>query len=114
MIYVEEQENYADAPIVVGVSNYHYANGGVNPLDVIGGLFTKGQETYEKGRALVDTIQGGQVSTNIGGYDITVDPNAPTEPKKPFYKSPIFIGGSVLVVLVGGYLAYNYFSKKNK
>jgi len=114
MIYVEEQENYADAPIVVGVSNYHYANDGVNPLDVIGGLFDKTKETYEKGKSLIDTIKGGEISTNIGGFDITVNPNAGDEPKKPFYKSPIFIGGSVLIVLVGGYLIYNHYSKKSK
>lgn len=112
MIYVEEQENYANAPIVVGVSNFNYANGNVNPFDVITGLIDRGQQTAEKGRALVETFKGGDISTNIGGFDINVSPDSGQPTKKPFYKSPIFIGGSVVVVLVGGYLIYNYYSKK--
>lgn len=111
MIYVEEQENYENAPIVVGVSNYYYNS--VNPFDVVGGLLDKGKDTYEKGRALVDTIKGGEVSTNIGGFDINVKPYE-EQPKKPFYKSPIFIGGTVVVALIGGYLIYNHYSKKNQ
>lgn len=111
MIYVEEQENYENAPIVVGVSNFNYANENVNPFDVVTGLINRGKETVEKGKALVETIKGNtELSTNIGGFDINIKPYD-EEPEKPFYKSPIFIGGAVVVVLVGGYLIYNYLNK---
>lgn len=115
MIYIEQQEQYQNQPLY-GVLDFKYTNENdnpkPNPFDVVGGLIDKTKDVYEKGRVLVETIKGGEVSTNIGGYDITVSENK-DEPKKPFYKKPVFIGTAVLVVLVSGYLIYQKFNKNN-
>lgn len=115
MIYIENQEEYADTPLVVGVTNFYNANGGANPLDVIGGLFEKGKGLYEQGKATVDTITGNSIiETKVGGYDIKVKKEE-EQPKKKILglPMPIFVGAAVTVVLVGGYIAYKYYAKKN-
>jgi hypothetical protein len=114
MIYIENQDDYKDSPITIGVSNYNYANGNPNPLDVLGGLFEKGQQTYEKGAAALGAFKGDTISTNVGGYDVKVTPEKDLEkPKKILgLPKPIFIGGLVAVVVIGGYFGYSYMKKK--
>lgn len=110
MLYVEEQENYKDSPLVA-TSNFKYAN--PNPLDVITGLFGKGKEVYESGKGVVDTISGqGTAQTNIGGYDVTVQGNQPAPSEKKGVAKPLLIVGGVAIALVIGYVVYSQYKNK--
>jgi hypothetical protein len=110
MLYVEEQENYKDSPLVA-TSDFKYAN--PNPLDVISGLFGKGKEVYESGKGVVESMSGqGTATTNIGGYDVTYQGNQPQNTQTSGVAKPLLIVGGVAVVLIVGYVVYSQYKNK--
>lgn len=109
MLYVEEQENYKDSPLIA-TSDFKYAN--PNPIDVITGLLGKGKEVYESGKGVVESMTGqGTATTTIGGYDVTYQGNQPQTQKSGVAK-PLLIVGGVAAAIVIGYIVYSHYKNK--